>query len=207
MKNLYKKLLLIQQEVGAITKDSENPFFKSKYFDINSLLADIKPLFNKHGVIVVQPLTNLEGKPAIETLVIDEESGDQIKSICPLPENIDPQKMGSAITYYRRYSLQSLFLLMAEDDDGNAASAPVAPRPTQEKKSSFPASDKQKAFIKKLVSERNRPMPEASWFDTLDMTTAKATIDALLAAPVSNERIVDTDGDEVAPIKDTDIPF
>jgi len=66
-----------------------------------------------------------------------------------------------------------------------------------ERKSSFPASDKQKAFIKKLIAERNRPTPDASWFDTLEMTTAKATIDSLLVAPVATERVLDEDGDEV----------
>lgn len=122
MKALYKKLLNIQKEVGAITKDSSNPFFKSSYFDINGLLTELKPLLNKEGLVVLQPLTNIDGKLALETLVIDEKSGDQIKSVCVLPENTDPQKLGSAITYFRRYSLQSLFLLQSEDDDGNNAS-------------------------------------------------------------------------------------
>lgn len=121
MKALYKKLLNVQKEVGAISKDSENPFFKSSYFDINGLLTELKPLLNKEGLVVLQPLTNIDGKLALETLVIDEESGDQIKSVCILPENNDPQKLGSAITYFRRYSLQSLFLLQAQDDDGESA--------------------------------------------------------------------------------------
>ena len=121
MKNLYTKLINIQREVGAIAKDATNPFFKSKYFDVNSLLTELKPILNKEGVIVLQPLTNIDGKMALETLVIDSESGDQIKSITILPENSDPQKMGSAITYFRRYSLQSMFLLQSEDDDANLA--------------------------------------------------------------------------------------
>lgn len=119
MKSLYKKLLNVQKEVGAIVRDSTNPFFKSQYFDINGLLAELKPILNEQGLIVLQPLTNIEGKLALETLVIDEESGDQIKSIVTLSENPDPQKMGSAITYFRRYALQSFFLLQAQDDDGN----------------------------------------------------------------------------------------
>lgn len=125
MKALYKKLLNVQKEVGAIAKDSENPYFKSSYFDINGLLKELKPILNKEGLVVLQPLTNLEGKLALETLVIDEESGDQLKSICLIPENVDPQKVGSTITYYRRYSLQSLFLLQAEDDDAETAKPKV----------------------------------------------------------------------------------
>ena len=122
MKNLYKKLLDIQKEVGAVKKDSENPFFHSNYFDINGLLEILKPVLNKHGVIVLQPLTNVDGKPAIETLIIDEESGDNLKSVTMLPDAPDAQKLGSAVTYLRRYSLVSMFLLQAEDDDGNSAS-------------------------------------------------------------------------------------
>lgn len=125
MKELYKKLLNVQKKVGAITKDSENPYFKSSYFDINGLLKELKPILNEEGLVVLQPLTNLEGKLALETLIIDEESGDQLKSICLIPENVDPQKVGSAVTYYRRYSLQSLFLLEAEDDDAEIAKPKV----------------------------------------------------------------------------------
>lgn len=121
MKELYKKLLSVQKEVGAITKDSTNPFFKSQYFDINGLLSELKPILNKEGLVVLQPLTNIDGKLALETLVIDEKSGDQIKSVCILPDLQDPQKMGSAVTYFRRYSLQSFFLLQAADDDGESA--------------------------------------------------------------------------------------
>jgi len=128
MKELYTKLLNVQKEVGAITKDSTNPFFKSQYFDINGLLTALKPILNEQGLVVLQPLTEINGRLALETLVIDEESGDQIKSITVLPENPDPQKMGSAITYFRRYALQSFFLLQAQDDDGNDAKVakPVA---------------------------------------------------------------------------------
>ena len=70
----------------------------------------------------MQPLTNIDGKAAIQTILVDSETGEKIENITPLTENPDPQKMGSAITYFRRYSLQSLLGLQAEDDDGNKAS-------------------------------------------------------------------------------------
>ena len=132
-KTIYEKLLNVQKKVGAITKDSTNPFFKSQYFDINGLLTELKPILNEERLVVLQPLTELNGKLALETLVIDEESGDQIKSITVLPENPDPQKMGSAITYFRRYALQSFFLLQAQDDDGNDAKVKpiLKPRTTE----------------------------------------------------------------------------
>lgn len=118
---MNKKLLEIQKEIGAITKDNENPFFKSRYFDINSLLAQVKPILNKHGVVVLQGLTALEGKFGLNTTLLDVETGEKVEFTTPLPENPDPQKMGSIITYFRRYSLQSLLALEAEDDDANSA--------------------------------------------------------------------------------------
>lgn len=119
---MYKKLLTFQSKVGAISKDSTNPFFKKKYFDINKLLSVIEPILSNLGLVLLQPLTYLDGKSAIKTMLIDAETGEKIEYIIPLPENSEPQKMGSIITYYRRYSLQSLLGLQAEDDDGNKAS-------------------------------------------------------------------------------------
>lgn len=119
---LQEKLLAVQQEIGAITKDSENPFFKSKYFDINSLLSQVKPVLNKHGLVVIQALVALEGKNGLHTALIEAETGKEIGFSCLLPETADAQKAGSAITYFRRYALQSLLALEAEDDDANGAS-------------------------------------------------------------------------------------
>ncbi len=126
------KILKIQTEIGVLVKTETNPFFKSKYLDINGLLEQLLPLLEKHGLTVIQPLTSVSAyiggettiptaQPALETMIYD---GDKLiyKSSVPLPNLQDPQKMGSAITYYRRYALQSLFLLRAEDDDANSTS-------------------------------------------------------------------------------------
>jgi hypothetical protein len=121
-KTMYQKLLDIQMEIGAIKKDATNPFFKSKYFDINSLLEQIKPVLNKHEVVILQALTNIDGKLALSTKLLDAFDGQSMETICPLPEVVDPQKAGSAITYFRRYAIQSLLALEAEDDDGNSES-------------------------------------------------------------------------------------
>lgn len=121
------KILKLQTEIGVLSKTETNPFFKSKYLDINGLLAQLQPLLTKYELTVVQPLSTMawyeDGKtkppiPSIRTMVYDGEERIVDESF-PLPDLQDPQKMGSAITYYRRYALQSLFLLQAEDDDGN----------------------------------------------------------------------------------------
>lgn len=117
------KILKIQSEIGVLSKTETNPFFKSKYMDINGLLAQLLPLLEKYQLCVTQPLCEVSGKPTLMTEVYDIENKQSlIKGFMPLPDLQDPQKMGSAITYYRRYSLQSLFLLQAQDDDANNAS-------------------------------------------------------------------------------------
>jgi len=117
---IYTKLLSVKGELGKISKDATNPFFKSKYFDVNGLLEHVEPLLSKHGLLLLQPILN--GK--VITEIIDPESGEKVSSEIELPNLTDPQKLGSAITYFRRYTLQSLLGLQAEDDDGNKASKP-----------------------------------------------------------------------------------
>jgi hypothetical protein len=118
---IYEKLLKFQKETNAITKDSKNPFYNSKYFDINKILEVVKPSLSELGILLLQPLTNLGEQPAIQTKLIDTESGEELAEIFPFENLKDPQKIGSAITYYRRYSLQSMLGLEAVDDDGNHA--------------------------------------------------------------------------------------
>ena len=115
--NFYEKLAAVKAEVGRISKDSNNPFFKSKYFDVNSLLLHVEHIIQKNGLLLLQPIQDNLVKS-----VIFDTSGFSIESAIVLPELNDPQKLGSAITYYRRYTLQSLLALQAEDDDANLAS-------------------------------------------------------------------------------------
>ena len=125
--SIYKKLLESKKEFGKIAKDSKNPFFKSKYFDINSLLDHIEPILQKNGLLLLQPIT--DGK--VITEIIDVETGDRVSSEIVLPILNDPQKLGSAVSYYRRYTAQSLLGLQAEDDDANSASKkPTPPKKT-----------------------------------------------------------------------------
>lgn len=125
-KRFIQKLFEVQQEIGKISKDSKNPFFKSKYFDINQLLEHLQPIFNQHKVLCLQPIIDGNVTTRLvdaEPNEIDEANGtDFVESSIKLPEISDPQKLGSAITYYRRYTLASLLSIQSEDDDGNKAS-------------------------------------------------------------------------------------
>ena len=115
---IYAKLLAVRDEVGVISKEETNPFFKSKYFDINGLIKHIDPILSKNKLVLLQPIT--DGK--VKSILIDSETGESVESELELLTFNDPQKLGSCITYYRRYTLQSLLGLQAEDDDGNKAS-------------------------------------------------------------------------------------
>jgi len=129
--SIYKKLLKFQEEVGAVAKDSLNPHFKSNYFDINNVLEEVKPILTKNGLVVTQPLK----QGVVTTIVTDVESGESIESFLTFDENEkNPQKIGSIITYYRRYTLCSLLGIAGEDDDAEQAKTPT-PTPTPTPKS------------------------------------------------------------------------
>ena len=114
--NIYAKLLKVKSEIGTLTKKADNPFFKSKYLDLSDLLEAVEPVLEKHGLLLLQPI--IGGK--VVTVIFDDGL-DEVKSEIQLPTINDPQKLGSAITYFRRYTLQSLLALQAVDDDGNTA--------------------------------------------------------------------------------------
>lgn len=115
---IYEKLFKMKSEIGKISKDSTNPFFKSKYFDVNSLLEHVEPIAQKNDLLILQPV--LGG--SVITQIIDIQTGEMVKSEIQMTNLNDAQKRGSEITYYRRYTLQSLLGLQAEDDDANKAS-------------------------------------------------------------------------------------
>lgn len=118
--SIYKKLFEAKKEIGKISKDSKNPFYKSKYFDINQLLEHVEPILQKHNLLVLQPIKDNK----VCTYIFDADKDGTTKesfvtSELELTNQTDPQKRGSEITYYRRYTLASLLGLQAEDDDAN----------------------------------------------------------------------------------------
>lgn len=111
-----------QGQIEAVKKGAENPFFKSKYADLSSVWAAIREALASNGLAVVQePGTAEAGRVKIATILL-HESGEYIRSEMTLPvTKPDAQGYGSAITYGRRYALQSIIGIAPEDDDGNAA--------------------------------------------------------------------------------------
>lgn len=115
---LVKSLVEFHKEVGTITKNANNPFFKSKYGDLNSYLAEIRDPLANNGLAIIQLPTD-NGL----TTILAHSSGQWIsESMVMMPTKDDPQGRGSALTYMRRYSLAAVLNLNAEDDDGNKAS-------------------------------------------------------------------------------------
>lgn len=111
-------LILAQTAIGSAKKGSENPFFHSKYADLGAVMEACKQALNENGICVIQPV---EGDKVFTRLL--HSSGEWIEDggtliIFAKP---DPQAQGSAITYARRYGLQSLLFIPAEDDDGERA--------------------------------------------------------------------------------------
>tara|TARA_B110000858_G_C17723161_1_gene436285 strand:+ start:671 stop:1192 length:522 start_codon:yes stop_codon:yes gene_type:complete len=121
--SINEKLFNLQQEIGAISKDASNPFYKSRYFDINSLIKQLQPLLKKHRLLLLQPI---EEDMVVSKLICIDGTGATISAL-KLPELNDAQKLGSCITYYRRYTLASLLGLQAVDDDANLSSGKVEP--------------------------------------------------------------------------------
>ena len=124
-KNVYKKIFEAKKSIGKISKDSKNPFFKSNYLSLNGLIEAITPSLEENGLILIQPIE----AEWVKTKIVDNETGEYISSEIHLPSIQDPQKLGSAITYYRRYTLQSLLGLQVQDDDGNNAAIKLSNKP------------------------------------------------------------------------------
>lgn len=123
IKELAIALHKAQGKIKAAIRDSTNPHFKSKYADLSSVIEAVKQPLLDAGLVFTQGVHDAEGGVAIETMLL-HTSGEWLSSTLRIPASKqDAQGFGSAITYGRRYGLQALCGVPAEDDDGNAATA------------------------------------------------------------------------------------
>jgi hypothetical protein len=120
---MLNKIAKIQKEMGVLVRITEG--YNYKYVELSQIQEKLNPLLEDNGLVLIQPLQTENGKTKLITIIRDIKDGEEITSSIYLPDNVKPQEMGSAITYYRRYSLLSLLNLTTEDDDGASAS-PVA---------------------------------------------------------------------------------
>jgi hypothetical protein len=130
LKNFAAAMCQFQGEVKNPPKSADNPFFKSKYTTLDTLIDTAKPLLQKNGLSYLQSCSG-DGANIIVTTLLMHNSGEWIESD-PLTLKADKataQGAGSAITYGRRYALAAaLGLASDEDDDGNGAEPQKQPQ-------------------------------------------------------------------------------
>jgi hypothetical protein len=121
--DLASALSKVQGQLKPAIKDSNNPFFKSKYADLNAVWDSCRELLNENGLSVAQ-LTGGDADGVIVETMLMHSSGQWLSSELYLPlAKHDAQGVGSAMTYGRRYGLAAMVGIVADvDDDGNAAS-------------------------------------------------------------------------------------
>lgn len=124
--NIYQKLHLAKQSMGKVIKNATNPHLKRNYADINSIIDTVEPILLDCGLILMQPVRD----DKVFTIIADVDSQDILESFMTLPPITDAQKLGGAITYFRRYTLVSLLSLQAVDDDGHEASRAPKAKPS-----------------------------------------------------------------------------
>lgn len=154
---LAKALSAAQGQFKPIKRESANPFYKSKYADLGAIIEATREALSKNGLAVsqlVSPGTVDGGNEHvnIETVLM-HESGEWIKgTISLIPKADDPQSVGSALTYARRYSLSAILgVASEEDDDATAATQPEKPRQVSDP--TAPATTPQMTAIQTLLTK------------------------------------------------------
>ncbi len=125
-KIIYGALAAARAEFSRAAKDGTNPHLKNRYPTLSAIVEACDEALGRHGLTYSQPIVQTPAGPALRTVLMHLESSERIESECPLlydaSARINPmQALGSAITYARRYGLESLLGLMREDDDAEGA--------------------------------------------------------------------------------------
>lgn len=147
---IFPAFVAFQKDMPPVPKDSVNPHFRNKYASLGAIVEATRPVLAKHGLAYTQGMALVDGVQVMVTRIVHtsgqwmEDGGYALN-----PTKNDPQGMGSAVTYGRRYTLgASLGIITEDDDDGNKASEPA---PAKAKLPPVPAYTK----------------PEPDWFNDL----------------------------------------
>lgn len=151
---LSEALSKAQGKFDHAKKDVKNEFFKSKYADLASVIDAAKDALSENGLAVIQTTrVSPEGKVTLIT-TLSHSSGEWIKGEYPIsPVKQDPQGMGSALTYARRYCFSSITGIASDDDDGNSASG----NSVQKKPESAASRNKRFAAVKEAILTSDDP--------------------------------------------------
>lgn len=159
-KSLAEALALFQSDLPQVDLDSLNPHFKSKFASLANITKKVLPELAKHGFSYTVGSFVDNGLLVVDAHLL-HESGESRSFQFPITET-QPQKIGSAITYAKRYAIQALTGVVAdEDDDGNAASQqpPAALAKAKDRAAAAPPRPRQAASgsQQKIVSEFIEP--------------------------------------------------
>jgi hypothetical protein len=144
---LLTALAKAQGKITPALKDKTNPFFKSSYADLSSVWNACRQQLSENGLSVMQTVGTSQTGGMMLVTTLGHSSGQWMRSEMPIIlQKQDPQALGSAITYYRRYSLAAIVGVVAdEDDDGNTA--------THDTSKGKPAKVEKMPFIDPVISE------------------------------------------------------
>jgi len=167
-------LVKAQAEIKHAPTLSENPYFKSKYADLPTVIDTAKPILTKHGLAVVQTVGGINDTINITTLLM-HTSGQWISDTVNFkPQKPGIQDAGAVITYLRRYSYAAITgIASEEDDDGNAHDQPI----NGKKKAEVPVVDISEAREKTLKHLRASTLDSERKKDYEDMIAKAVTRD------------------------------
>ena len=179
---LATALAKAQGQMRGAIKDQSNPFFKSQYADLASVVEAIRKPLSDNGICWLQLTLPSEKEEVLVETILAHSSGQWISGITAVPvTKADAQGFGSALTYARRYGLSAAAGVAPEDDDGNAAAkaAPAskfgAHKPTDGVKESLP--EERQAVIETLAAVCLDFMNNGD-FDTAFLKMNRANLDA-----------------------------
>lgn len=162
-KNIYKALAKFQQEVPVIHKATQG--YGYSYADLPAIFEVINPLLSKHGL----GFTQLLGDAQITTVLFHYTSGEEIESTMTIPDNVqlkgmnDFQVMGSAITYYRRYSLSAMLGLVTDKDIDAGGQQVKAPAQKPTPKTAAPTKKEIAGAISSLEAAKDLKTLKEEW--------------------------------------------
>jgi hypothetical protein len=192
-----KRFLLAQSEIKSIAKDAENSFFKkagtskpAMYTSLPSALEAILPPLQKYDLLYHTEIVKSEtGSLELITYIEDVHSDMFKKTVMPLLDMKDMQKIGSSITYAQRYSILSVMGLCAGiDDDGNIASGVVDEKQNKQNKQEVKQEVKKPIDLKMLKNKQDElkeilksvenTLP-SEWKDRINNLLQSSNIDAI----------------------------
>lgn len=148
MSELNKALIKFQSELKPVSRDMKNAYFNSKYATLAAVIEEVLPILTKNDLCFTQAFSFCNGTTFLETKVM-HTSGEFIVSTIPMQPMNDVQKMGSQITYLKRYSLMAILGVSSsdEDDDGNMAVKKPEQKPNPNYKAKYETLEKLKTEL------------------------------------------------------------